>query len=99
MITSGHCKQQSQIRQLQSELADGLEKINSTRLPSKVVGEVNFIIERKSEVLHRKGSTGDLVIVGVDWTRKVVKTIFLQEEWQVKNRQAKGRQYCSLLHK
>lgn len=100
MKISYHCKQQSELRHLQSELADGLSKIQSTRLPDTVTGEVNFIVERKRAILHRKGSTGDLVIVGVDWSKQIIKTIFLQEAWQVKDRQSKlGKQYCSLLHK
>lgn len=97
---SGHAKHQAQIRQLVSELNEGLIKINSTRLPSDVTGEINFIIERKSQILHREGSTGDLVIIGVDWTHKIVKTIMLQNTRQVESRRNKlGKQYCSLLHK
>lgn len=100
MYISAHCKTQAELRHLQSELAEGLSKIQSSRLPSTVQGEVNFIIERKSQILHRKGSTGDLVVIGIDWDRKIVKTIFLQESWQVRDRQAKlSKQYCSLLHK
>lgn len=100
MHISAHCKTQAELRYLQAELREGLIKIESTRLPDSVNGEVNFIVERKTQICHRKGSTGDLVVVGIDWDRKIVKTIFLQESWQVKDRQAKmGKQYCSLLHK
>ena len=100
MIISAHCKKQSELRQLQSELADGIIKINSTRLPDTVRGEVNFIIERKSQILRREGSTGDLVIIGVDWSNKIIKTIMLQNTRQVQSRRNKlGKQYCSLLHK
>ncbi len=100
MITSNHCKQQAQIRQLQSELRDGISKIESIRLPSHIRGEVNFIIERKSQIIRREGSTGDLVIIGMDWTNKVIKTIMLQHENQVQSRRVKlGKQYVSLLHK
>ena len=99
MKISYHCKQQSELRYLLSELDAGMVKVRSTRLPNDVNGEVNFIVERKTRVLHRKGSSGNLVIIGVDWDRKIVKSIFLQNENQVTDRQSRGRQYCSLLHK
>lgn len=99
MHISAHCKTQAQIRHLQSELAEGMLKVDSTRLPDTVSGEVNFIVEKKRTILHRKGSSGDIVVIGIDWNRKVVKSIFLQNQDQVSSRQAKGRQYCSLLHK
>ena len=99
MHISKHCTTQATARYLESELAEGLVKIESTRLPSEVNGEVNFIIERKTRVLHRKGSSGNLVIIGIDWDRRIVKSIFLQNEDQVSIRQSRGRQYCSLLHK
>lgn len=98
MIISNHCKRQAELRHLLSELDSGLCKIESTRL-NGVYGEVNFIVERKTQILHRKGSSGDLVIIGIDWDRQVVKSIFLQRQGQVQNRLSNGRQYCSLLHK
>lgn len=96
---SEHCIDQSQIRHLESELEAGMRLIERTSLPGSVQGEVNFIIERKTQVLHRPGSHGDLVIIGVNWTNKVAKSIFLQNEDQIPGRQASGRVYCSLLHR
>lgn len=99
MKISYHASQQAELRQLQSELTEGIRKIRYTRLPQSVSGEVNFIVERKAVKLYREGSNGNLVIIGVDWDSKVVKSIFLQNENQVYNRQRRGKQYCSLLHR
>ena len=97
ITVSEHCQNQAELRQLESELDEGLELFWDLQAQG-LTGEVNFIIERKDLTLHRKGSSGDLVIIGVDIERRIAKSIFLQHAWQVNNRRRKiNKMYHSFI--
>ena len=97
---STHSLDQAQLRHLESELYSGLAKIRQANYALEDIGEVNFIIEDKKKVLHRRGSSGDLVIIGTDVNRfgVCIKSIFLQNKDQVRDRMHRlGKQYISLI--
>jgi hypothetical protein len=97
---SQHVRERAQLRQLQSYLDVGLDKLRDLTLDSGISGEVNFIASKLPQAINREGSSGDLVIIGcqvVSSDRLVVKSIFLQHSWQVANRIRKlGKQYAKL---
>lgn len=97
---SPHSLSQADTRRLESELYEGLSKIRSANYALENIGEVNFIIEDKQKVLHRSGSSGDLVIIGTDinCAGVCIKSIFLQHKDQVRDRMSRlGKQYISLI--
>ena len=95
---SGHSVTQALDRDLLDELRAGVKLIQSAEVDlTGTSGEVNFIVEVKSQVLRRQGSSGDLVIIGIDVDNMKVKSVFLQHSDQVEYRKQNGRVYRSLV--
>jgi len=93
---SPHCMTQALDRDLLVELRSGISKIKDSDIDQNLTGEINFIVERKSQILRREGSTGDLVILGIEVDQWIVKSVFLQCESQVSYRESQGRVYVDL---
>jgi len=94
-----HAYDQAKIRQLQSDLWDCVDRLRSGTVDLPAASEVNFIIRQLDKIEDRPGTRGDLVIVCA-WLyegKLVIKTIFLQESWQVRDRSDRlGKVYCNL---
>jgi len=99
---SNHAVTQSQIRQIESDLWDGVNRLRDyDQLACGISGEVNFITRKIGYMCYASdGSNGDLIVIGCDVISSaeiVVKSIFYQCKSQVPSRQARGKQYMLLL--